>query len=104
MKNPVQLIGAIPTVRPSPHRSPWRRGLVVIPLALAFAGFALPTTIRAVSPPPDGGYANDNTAEGDSALLSLTTGFDNTAVGFDALLSNTTGGENTANGFEALFS
>ena len=61
-------------------------------------------TAQAVNPPPDGGYPNGNTAEGDNALFNLTTGFDNTAIGFDALYNNTTGGYNTANGFDALFS
>jgi hypothetical protein len=54
------------------------------------------------SPPPDGGYPNQNTAEGDNALFNLTTGFDNTAVGFNALFSNTTGFDNTATGAFAL--
>jgi hypothetical protein len=60
--------------------------------------------VRAVSPAPDGGYGNANTAEGDDALFSLTTGTNNTAIGFDALLSNTTGESNTATGVGALFS
>src|SRR5437899_10458127 len=47
----------------------------------------LPTT-KAVVPPPDGGYPGANTAEGESALLSLTTGTFNTAVGFFALKNN----------------
>ncbi len=33
-------------------------------------------------PPPDGRYPNQNTAEGDNALFSLTTGSGNTAIGF----------------------
>jgi hypothetical protein len=52
------------------------------------------TTARAVDPSPDGGYPNQNTAEGDDALFSLTTGADNTAMGFDALCSDTTGSDN----------
>jgi hypothetical protein len=87
-------------LRKSINRSPLRRGLLLIPLALAL--FALPQTIQAVTPAPDGGYPNHNTAEGDNALLSLTTGLNNTAVGFEALLSDTTGSGNTANGFQAL--
>jgi Chaperone of endosialidase len=58
----------------------------------------------AVTPPPDGGYPGFNTAEGDSALQSLTSGAANTAVGLGALFHDTTGSNNTALGFEALFS
>jgi hypothetical protein len=58
----------------------------------------------AVFPPPDGGYPNQTTAEGEDALLNLTTGANNTALGFNALLSNTTGHENTAIGSQALTS
>jgi hypothetical protein len=61
-------------------------------------------TAGAVTPPPDGGYPGSNTAEGDSALQSLTSGVSNTALGFDALLSNTTGDNNTATGLAALLS
>ncbi|MEC8692643.1 MAG: hypothetical protein VXX46_02605, partial [Bacteroidota bacterium] len=43
-----------------------------------------------------------NTAMGDSALYSNTTGKDNTATGYRALNSNTTGSYNTANGNGAL--
>jgi len=68
------------------------------------ACLGLSPTARAVKPPPDGGYAGENTAEGRQALFSLTTGTDNTAMGFDALFSNTTGGNNTAVGVQALSS
>ena len=57
---------------------------------------------QAVSPAPDGGYPGGNTAEGQNALLSLTTGTYNTAVGFLSLRSNATGGFNTAVGAGAL--
>jgi hypothetical protein len=79
------------------------RGFLLIPLALAC--FALSPTPNAfgVSPAPDGGYPNQNTAEGTNALFSLTTnGVRNTAIGFDALFSNTGGGANTAIGASAL--
>ena len=56
------------------------------------------------SPPPDGGYPNENTAEGNGALFSLTTGVWNTALGFKALTSNTIGRFNTATGDSALSS
>ena len=84
-------------------RSPWRRGFPVVLLALVLGVFAFSPTVLAVEPPPDGGYPNENTAEGDGALFSLTTGADNTANGLQALYSNTTGSENTANGVNALF-
>ena len=56
------------------------------------------------TPPPDGGYPNGNTAEGDNALFNLTTGFGNTATGNQALFANTTGFANTAMGDFALSS
>src|SRR5205823_6371692 len=61
-------------------------------------------TAQAVVPPPDGGYANRNTAEGKDALFSLTTGVDNTALGFQALYNGTTASGNTAVGSQALLS
>ena len=72
---------------------------------LAFACFALAPAPRAlaVNPPPDGGYPGNNTAEGTSALFSLTSGVSNTAVGYQALYHDTTGNYNTATGFQALF-
>ena len=59
--------------------------------------------VQAVVPPPDGGYPGGNTAEGASALFSLTMGSYNTAVGFFSLRSNTIGSFNTATGAGALF-
>ena len=94
------------------------RNITAILLGLAW--FALLPGAQAVSPAPDGGYPGGNTAEGQSALLSLTTGTYNTAVGLFSLRSNTsgilntsvgagallanTGNENTALGAGALFS
>jgi trimeric autotransporter adhesin len=60
------------------------------------------TSIQAVSPPPDGGYPNQNTAEGEDALFNLTTGSANTAVGYQSLHSVTTSSGNTAVGNMAL--
>src|SRR5258708_7750024 len=70
----------------------------------AFACFVLSPAAQAVSPAPDGGYPGGNTAEGQNALLSLTTGTYNTAVGFLALRNNTAGQFNTAIGAGALLS
>jgi uncharacterized coiled-coil protein SlyX len=60
------------------------------------------TTTLAVSPPPDGGYPNQNTAEGEDALFSLTTGAANTALGYHALHDITDSSQNTAIGSNAL--
>ena len=70
----------------------------------ALSYFTFFTEMEAVVPPPDGGYAGGNTAEGQSALLNLTTGGFNTAVGFRSLSSNSTGGLNTAIGAGTLLS
>ncbi|MFA5772897.1 MAG: NYN domain-containing protein, partial [Thermoplasmata archaeon] len=48
--------------------------------------------------------ASYNTAVGNGALHSNTTGYNNTANGYSALYSNTTGGHNTAIGQAALYS
>ena len=70
-------------------------------LLLIFAAAFFPRA-QAVVPAPDGGYPGGNTAEGDNALFSLTTGTSNTAIGFAALVSDTTGDFNTAEGSGAL--
>jgi trimeric autotransporter adhesin len=72
-------------------------------IAFALACFGLSPTGRAVVPAPDGGYPGWNTAEGEDALFSLTTGVGNTANGAFALYKNKTAGGNTAIGFLALF-
>src|SRR5947207_2717172 len=68
-----------PLVRNSIDSSPWRRGLLLIPLLVTC--FVLLPGAQAVVPAPDGGYPGQNTAEGSGALFSLTTGVFNTAVG-----------------------
>jgi uncharacterized coiled-coil protein SlyX len=76
------------------NRSPHRRGFVLIPLLLVCFGLSpAPNAFGQLpAPPPDGGYPGMNTAEGDKALFSLTTGLNNTAVGFHSLNRLTTGG------------
>lgn len=71
-------------------------------IALTLGCFGVSPTARAVAPPPDGGYPNFNTAEGEDALFSLTTGNNNTALGFHALFSDINGHSNTAVGSFAL--
>jgi hypothetical protein len=90
--------------RSGPGRSPLtliRLHCFAIPFALAF--FAICQNAQAVSPAPDGGYPGGNTAEGQKALFSLTTGGFNTAVGWFSLESNATSSFNTAIGAGALF-
>ena len=74
--------------------------LFLIPLVLVSA---ISPMAQAVVPAPDGGYPGGNTAEGQAALLSLTTGAFNTAVGWLSLRSNTEGDFNTGVGAGALF-
>jgi hypothetical protein len=71
-------------------------------IIFALVCFALLQNTQAVSPPPDGGYPVGNTAEGQNALLSLTSGAYNTAVGLFSLRSITTGRFNTAVGAGTL--
>jgi hypothetical protein len=70
--------------------------------ALLVACFALSPQTQALSPQPDGGYPNGNTAEGDGALAGLTSGFYNSAVGFLSLLSNADASFNTGLGAGTL--
>ena len=88
-------------------------------ITLAFLCFGLLPKMRALNPPPDGGYPEGNTAEGQAALFSLTTGVANTAVGWLSLnnveigklktaigagtLIGNTADQNTATGAGALF-
>jgi hypothetical protein len=77
-------------------------------VSVIFGCFALLPPAQAVLPAPDGGYGppdygTGNTAEGEDALLNLSSGAFNTATGFRALNSITTGNFNTAIGAGALF-
>jgi hypothetical protein len=97
------------------------RNIIFTTILLVLACFgSLSPNAFAVSPPPDGGYAGGNTAEGTNALLSRSTGTYNTAIGIYSLLSLTdssfctgvgagallanTSGRNTATGAGALLS
>ena len=57
---------------------------------------------QAVTPPPDGGYPGGNTAEGQNALLNLTSGGYNAAIGWLSLRSVSIGSFNTAVGAGTL--
>ena len=71
-------------------------------IALMPLCFGLLPQLQAVTPAPDGGYPGYNTAEGTSALFSLTSGSHNTAIGDSALHRDTSGSYNTAGGCQAL--
>ncbi len=75
-----------------------RIGITIV--ALGF--FTVRPQAQALNPSPDGGYLGGNTAEGQSALSSLTTGGFNAAVGYFSLFSNFTGSFNTAVGAGTL--
>jgi hypothetical protein len=86
-----------------PARSlPLRRGFLLIPLILV--SFALGQQMQAATDNPDpiGTLSVGTTADGQNALLSLTTGTFNSAFGFDALLVNTDASFNTGLGAGAL--
>ena len=94
------------------------RALLAVCAIFAFCDKAF-----ALDPPPGGGYPQNNTALGEDALFSATTGgLENTALGYQALYSNpdnggagntavgrsamhnnTTGGGNVAVGSDALY-
>ena len=76
----------------------------ILPLLIAgaLACFGLLSKAEAVVPAPDGGYPGFNTAEGQNALFSRTTGVANTAVGWFSLFSNTDGSYNTGVGAGTL--
>jgi len=71
-------------------------------LALGVVCIAFSPLVQAVVPAPDGDYPGGNTAEGQAALFTLTSGTFNTAVGFLSLRSTTEARFNTAIGAGAL--
>ncbi len=92
---------AIPLIIASIKRPFLRSNFIAVGLALASSAL-VPSNGFGVVPAPDGGYPGGNTAEGQNALLSLTTGGYNTAVGFLSLGGNTTNSFNTAIGAGTL--
>jgi hypothetical protein len=98
----------------------FRSRSALILIALALGTLALVQRAEAVNPSPDGGYPGGNTAEGQAALLNLTSGTFNTAVGLLSLsglkegkfntglgvgtLASNVADENTATGAGALLS
>jgi len=78
------------------------RNILFTTILLLLGSVPLSPPAQAVVPPPDGGYPNFNTAEGQNALMNLTTGAANTAVGWHSLFSDTEGSFNTATGAGTL--
>ena len=76
----------------------------VPPVLISFSlvCFALIQNTQALNLPPDGGYPDGNTAEGQAALFSLTTGVANTVVGWLSLNTLDSGKFNTAIGAGTL--
>jgi hypothetical protein len=69
---------------------------------LLLACFGLSDMAQALNPPPDGGYPNFTTAEGQNVLRHLTTGAGNSGFGWYSLFSNTTASFNTGLGAGTL--
>src|SRR6266568_6119079 len=82
----------------SNNRSPLRCGFFTMTIALCWFALSPPLTAQC----PSNCSSGNNTAVGNNALDSLTTGLNNTAVGANALTANAAGGYNTAVGSGAL--
>jgi uncharacterized coiled-coil protein SlyX len=102
MNQPIECKTQIPFVmKPTSHSDAVLPGSIIALLLICFA--LLPIHVLGVVPPPDGGYPGGNTAEGQGALLNLTSGTFNTAVGFFSLRALTDGKFCTGVGAGALF-
>src|SRR5262245_6720835 len=84
------------------ENSPKPMSIQIVAVVLACLAVASAPYTFGVVPPPGGGYPGGNTAEGQNALSSLTTGTYNTAVGFLSLATNTEGNFNTGIGAGTL--
>jgi len=71
-------------------------------ITLGLWPFACSPMVQAVVTDPLGYFPGGNTAEGEKALFSLTSGTYNTAIGFFSLKSNITGNLNTSVGAGVL--
>ena len=81
------------------------RNIILATILLTLGSLALPQRTQAVeTAAPDTALAGGNTADGQGALLSLTTGLYNSAFGLDSLLSNGAANFNTGVGAGALLS
>src|SRR6266536_3458306 len=79
--------------------------IILTTILLALGSLALPQRTQAVeTAAPDTALAGGNTADGQGALFSLTTGLYNSAFGFDSLLSNGAANFNTGVGAGTLLS
>jgi hypothetical protein len=90
------------TTRPLKHSMNRMFCRFALLIQIVLACFALSPTVRATC--QQGCFANQNTALGDDAFISNTSGANNTATGAFALQANTTGFGNTAIGSQALLS
>jgi hypothetical protein len=90
---------------PITHAPSFRGWFVTLLLIVCFAFCPMAQAVNPpLTPDPPGSLPVSNTADGQNALLSVTTGIHNTAIGFDSLLSNTDANFNTAVGSAALLS
>src|SRR5215475_15692647 len=78
------------------------RNTIFATILLTLGFLVISRIAHGVVPAPDGGYPGFNTAEGQNALFSRTTGVWNTALGAFTLFGDTTGNGNTAVGINGL--
>lgn len=76
------------------------KNLILILTTVLVLGTAL--TVKAIVPPPDGGYPGGNTAEGTGALFSHSSGTYDTALGWQSLRSTSSASFNTGVGAGTL--